>query len=67
MAAVSSRGLVDYVSFPPLIGTVVSSELATLHELQSVYGVLDLYNFVELISVDGHNRRIVGAQRGNHH
>lgn len=36
---------------------VISSELATLHELQTVYGVRDLYNICEVIAVDSHNRR----------
>lgn len=52
-----ARGLVDYVNFPPLIGMIVSSEHATLNELQTVYGVRDAYDIAELISVDTHNRR----------
>lgn len=36
---------------------VVSSELATLHELQTVYGVRDLFDLAEVIGVDSHNRR----------
>ena len=35
---------------------VVSSGLATLHELQTVYGVEDCYNLAEIVSVDTHNR-----------
>lgn len=35
----------------------VSSGLATLSELQTVYGVLDLCNLCEVIAVDSHNRR----------
>jgi hypothetical protein len=36
---------------------VCSSELATLNELQTVYGVRDLFNLCEVIAVDSHNRR----------
>jgi hypothetical protein len=36
---------------------VVSSKLATLHELQTVYGVRDLYNLAELVAVDAANHR----------
>ena len=35
---------------------VVSSGMATLHELQTVYGVEDVYNLAEIVSVDNHNR-----------
>jgi hypothetical protein len=34
---------------------VVSSRLATLRELQTDYGILDLYNLAELVSVDAVN------------
>jgi len=33
--------------------------MATLHELQSVYGVRDAFDLAEVIGVDFHNRRIV--------
>ncbi len=38
---------------------VVSRRLATLHELQTVYGTEDLENFVEMVLVDAHNARVV--------
>lgn len=44
---------------------IVSSEHATLNELQTVYGVQDAYNLAELIAVDVHNRR--EAQKRNGH
>ena len=50
-------GLIGYANVPPLIGMVVSSRLATLRELQTDYGVLDVYNLAEIISVDAHNAR----------
>lgn len=37
----------------------MSSELATLHELQTVYGMEDAYDLLEVIAVDAHNRRVV--------
>jgi hypothetical protein len=43
---------------------IVSSGLATLAELQSVYGVFDCFQLAEVIGVDGFNRRKV-AERGN--
>jgi len=36
---------------------IVSSGLATLNELQSVYGVKDAYQLCEVIAVDAFNRR----------
>jgi hypothetical protein len=36
---------------------IVSSDLATLAELQSVYGVRDCYDLAEVISIDNFNRR----------
>lgn len=39
------------------MGMIVSSGHATLNELQTVYGVRDAYDIVELINVDAYNRR----------
>lgn len=32
--------------------------MATLHELDTVYGVQDLYEMIEILQVDAHNRRL---------
>jgi hypothetical protein len=37
---------------------VISSKLATLHELQTVYGVEDLYNLLEIVAVDNYNQML---------
>ena len=50
-------GLIRYVNVPPLIGALVSGDRATLWELQSVYGVMDAYNLLEIMMVDEHNER----------
>jgi hypothetical protein len=42
---------------------VVSSKLATLHELQSVYGAFDCYNLAELIAVDAYNTRVLSEEQ----
>jgi hypothetical protein len=52
------------VNVPPVIGTIVSADLARLHELQSVYGVEDAYNLLEIVAVDRYNE---GLARGNNH
>jgi hypothetical protein len=43
------------VNVPPIAGMIVSSDKATLHELQTVYGLEDLYNMAEIVIVDRHN------------
>lgn len=40
---------------PPVIACVVSSRLATLHELDTVYGVKDLYDLWEITLIDNFN------------
>ena len=50
-------GLIGYVNVPKLIGALVSGKMATLWELQSVYGILDAYNLLEIMTVDDHNER----------
>ena len=46
------------MNVPKTIAVVVSSGLARLHELDTVYGAEDLYTFLEIISVDNHNKRV---------
>lgn len=55
--------LLDYANVPASIGTVVSMHLATLHELDTVYGTQDLFDLVEIISVDTHNRNLLAQQK----
>ena len=38
-----------------------SSRLATLHELDTVYGVEDMYDLIEVIAVDALNREAARA------
>lgn len=47
---------------PPVIGTLVSARLATLHELQTVYGVEDAYNLLEVLKIDMHNEWVTRAR-----
>ena len=43
-----------YINVPQTIGTVISSRLATLTELDTVLGIEDLYDLLEVISVDAY-------------
>lgn len=49
----------DYPNVPGSIGAVISSGKATLVELKTVLGLEDVYDLLEIISVDAHNRRIM--------
>jgi hypothetical protein len=61
--------LVEYVNISPRIASAISRGLATLIELQTVYGAEDLYKLLEIAAIDGYNReQITKAQtRGNNH
>lgn len=37
---------------------IISKRLATLHELDTVYGAEDLWNLIEIAIVDNHNESI---------
>lgn len=48
---------------PQVIGTVVSRRLATLHELETVYGSQDLYDLMDIIAVDDYNQGVINGNR----
>lgn len=48
-------GLIDYVNIPRMLGMIVSSRLATMHELKTVYGLEAAYDLSEIVSVDRYN------------
>ena len=55
--------LLEYQNLPASIGAVVSSRLATLVELQTVLGLEDVYNLLEVLAVDAHNRRLMAKRQ----
>lgn len=55
--------MLTYQNLAPEIGLVVTAQLATLHELDTVYGIEDLENLVEIALVNAHNRRKLEAPR----
>lgn len=54
-------GCSEYKNVPLSIGAIVSSGKASLVELQTVLGVRDLYNLLEIIAIDNSNARIAQA------
>jgi hypothetical protein len=58
----AGKRLIEYQATTQTIATVVSSRLATLHELDTVYGVEDLWILLEINAVDRHNAYIVNQK-----
>ncbi|WP_277963902.1 hypothetical protein [Pseudomonas sp. RIT-To-2] len=50
--------MVDYLNMPRTVATCVSSRLATLHELDTVYGLEDMWGLLEVNTVDTHNANV---------
>ena len=44
---------------PRTIATIISSKQATLHELDTVYGLEDMWWMLEVNTVDAHNAGIM--------
>lgn len=51
------------MNLPRAIAVVCSEKLATLAELQTIYGSEDLYNLLEIVTVDRHNARVLSEPR----
>lgn len=45
-----------------VIGTLLSKRMATLHELDTVYGVRDVYDMLEVITVDDYNNALANRE-----
>jgi hypothetical protein len=52
-----------YPNIPPTIGRAASSGLATLAELDSVYGVEDLYDILEISIINDNNEYLLSKSR----
>ena len=52
----------SYPNVSQAIGMVVTSRLATAYELQTVFGVEDLQNFLEMLQVNAHNQQIANER-----
>jgi len=50
---------VDYVNISQSIATVISSRLATLHELGTTLGTQDMWDLLEINAIDQHNTYIM--------
>jgi hypothetical protein len=43
---------------PRLAARVISSGMAKMHELQTIYDSRDLYDMIEILAVDSYNRNV---------
>jgi hypothetical protein len=48
---------------PRIIGALISANRATLAELQTVYGIEDAYDLLEILAVDNANQRRMSEKR----
>lgn len=55
--------LLEYVNVPRGIGAIVSRRLATLHELDTVYGTEDLHDLLEIMAIDTHNQNLLNKPK----
>lgn len=63
----SKGGYANFANLSPLVGGIVSSGLATLGELQTIYSLEDALNLSEVIAVKSYNEwfsAISGAENG---
>lgn len=51
----SKHTLAEYKNVPAIIAVLISRKMATLHELQTVYGLEDVYDMLEIITIDDYN------------
>lgn len=57
-------GFAPYANFPQSVGVVIGSRLATLHELETVYGLEDMYDLLEVVEIDAYNERLAAKETG---
>lgn len=53
----------ECLNVPKAIAAIVVSGKATLHELDTVYGIEDMWDLLEIISVESHNQRILNTPK----
>ncbi len=52
----------EYANVPRIIGTLVSRRMATLAELDTVLGTEDIFDLIEIVSVDDHNQHLINKR-----
>ena len=44
------------------IATLLSKRMSTLHELDTVYGVRDVYDMLEVVTIDDYNNALANRE-----
>lgn len=52
-------GLIQYRNVSPIIGAVLSTNRASLRDLDEHYSIEDVYDLLEVAAVDAYNMRVV--------
>lgn len=52
-------GTIDYQRIEPLFGMIISSKMATLSELQTIYSMDDVYTLYDIVCTDNYNSFII--------
>lgn len=55
------------MNVPRIVGGVVGTGLATLHELQTVYSLHDAYDLMEIARVDAYNEQVARELHARKH
>lgn len=55
--------MIPYANSPGIIATIVSAKLATLHELQTIYGPYDAYRMLEIHRIDQLNTNRIQSSK----
>jgi hypothetical protein len=49
------------------VAAVISSRLATLEQVQTIYSTEDIYDLLEIMAVDANNRRMIAKKNADSH
>jgi len=56
------RNWASYQNVTNVVGTLISSGKCTLHELETVYGLEDAYDMLEVVIVDSYNQALANQE-----
>jgi hypothetical protein len=49
----------NYPNVSKVLGAVISTGMASLHELQTIYSLQDVFDLLEIAAINGHNRKMM--------
>ena len=55
--------MIEYPTVPGIIGVIITRQLATLHELQTVYSIDDAADLYEIAAVNNYNEWKASEQK----